>query len=91
MSDTALAIRSEEEKPDFADGAVNLASPRLGATVTEVSDEFFAPRERMLDDAPPVFYPDRYDEHGKWMDGWETRRRRSGGNDWCIVQLGVST
>jgi len=89
MSDTALAIRSEEEKPDFADGAVNLASPRLGATVTEVSDEFFAPRERMLDDAPPVFYPDRYDEHGKWMDGWETRRRRSGGNDWCIVQLGA--
>lgn len=89
MSDTALAVRAEEKKPDFADGCVNLASPRLGATVTHVSDEFFAPRERMLDDAPPVFYPDRYDEHGKWMDGWETRRRRSGGNDWCIVQLGA--
>lgn len=89
MSDTALAVRSEEQKPEFADGCVNLASPRLGATVTDVSDEFFAPRERMLDDAPPVFYPDRYDEHGKWMDGWETRRRRSGGNDWCIIQLGA--
>ena len=77
MSDTALAIRTEETKPDFATdaGAVNLASPRLGANVTDVSDEFFAPRERMLEDAPPVFYPDRYDEHGKWMDGWETRRR----------------
>jgi len=43
----------------------------------------------MLDDAPPVFYPDRYDEHGKWMDGWETRRRRGGGNDCCILQLGA--
>tara|TARA_B100000676_G_C18056303_1_gene834645 strand:- start:942 stop:1985 length:1044 start_codon:yes stop_codon:yes gene_type:complete len=91
MSDTALAIRTEETKPDFAAdaGAVNLASPRLGANVTEVSDEFFAPRERMLEDAPPVFYPDRYDEHGKWMDGWETRRRRGGGNDHCILQLGA--
>ena len=42
----------------------------------------------MLDDAP-VFYTDRYDEHGKWMDGWETRRRRGGGNDCCILQLGA--
>ncbi len=91
MSDPSLAIRSEETKPDFATeaGAVNLASPRLGARVTEVSDEFFAPRTRMLDDAPPVFYPDRYDDHGKWMDGWETRRRRGGGNDHCILQLGA--
>ena len=23
------------------------------------------------------------------MDGWETRRRRSPGHDWCIVQLGL--
>ena len=89
MSDTALAIRTEETKPDFATdaGAVNLASPRLGANVTEVSDEFFAPRERMLEDAPPVFYPDRYDEHGKWMDGWESRRRRIPGHDHCILRL----
>ncbi|MEE2997700.1 MAG: allantoicase [Pseudomonadota bacterium] len=91
MSDPSLIIRSEETKPDFATeaGAVNLASPRLGAKVTDVSDEFFAPRTRMLEDTSPVFYPDRYDEHGKWMDGWETRRRRGGGNDHCILQLGT--
>lgn len=23
------------------------------------------------------------------MDGWETRRRRSPGHDWCIIQLGT--
>jgi allantoicase len=23
------------------------------------------------------------------MDGWETRRRRSPGHDWCIVRLGL--
>ena len=40
MSDTALAIRADEEKPDFAADAVNLASPRLGAGVIYVTDEF---------------------------------------------------
>ena len=24
------------------------------------------------------------------MDGWETRRRRDPGHDWCIVRLGVT-
>jgi allantoicase len=23
------------------------------------------------------------------MDGWETRRRRTPGNDWCVIQLGL--
>jgi allantoicase len=43
----------------------------------------------MLADAAPVFIPDKYDEHGKWMDGWESRRRRDGGHDFCIVRLGA--
>ncbi len=89
MSDTATAIRATEDKPDFATGSVNLASPRLGANIIEVSDDFFGAAERMLNDAPPIFFPDRYDEHGKWMDGWESRRRRQGGHDHCIVQLGA--
>ncbi len=89
MSDTATAIRATEDKPDFANGSVNLASPRLGANIIEVSDDFFGAAERMLNDAPPIFFPDSYDEHGKWMDGWESRRRRQGGHDHCIVQLGA--
>ena len=36
----------------------------------------------------PVFIEDKYDEHGKWMDGWESKRRRDGGNDWAIIKLG---
>jgi allantoicase len=89
MSDTSTAIRATEEKPGFAAGAVNLASPRLGARIVEVSDDFFGPAERMLNDASPIFYPDRYDEHGKWMDGWESRRRRQAGHDHCILKLGA--
>ena len=44
----------------------------------------------MLQDAPAVFIPDKYDDHGKWMDGWETRRRRDGGHDWCVIRLGAA-
>jgi allantoicase len=75
--------------PTFAQNAINLASPRLGAKVIFATDEFFAPKERMLDDTPAVFLPDEYDDNGKWMDGWESRRRRNSGHDFCIVQLGV--
>jgi allantoicase len=73
--------------PDFTRRYVNLADPRLGAQALEASDEFFAPKERMLNPEPAVFIPGKYDEHGKWMDGWETRRKRTTGYDWCIVKL----
>lgn len=73
--------------PEFTRSRINLADPRLGAVALSASDEFFAAKERMLDPAPAQFYPGRYDAHGKWMDGWETRRRRGGGHDWCIVRL----
>lgn len=68
---------------------VNLASPRLGSRVHAASDEFFGAKERLIQDREPVFVPDKYDENGKWMDGWETRRRRGPGHDWCVVRLGV--
>ncbi|MDX1623124.1 MAG: allantoicase [Gemmatimonadota bacterium] len=73
-----------EEWPD-------LASSRLGARAVAASDEFFAPKERLLDPDPPMFDPDRYTERGKWMDGWETRRRRGPGNDWVVVRLAAPT
>lgn len=73
--------------PSFTRSYVNLADSRLGASALEASDEFFAAKERMLEPAPAQFYPGRYDDHGKWMDGWETRRRRGVGHDWCVVQL----
>jgi allantoicase len=68
---------------------INLAQPRLGAEVVYASDEFFASRERLISPPEPIFIPDKYDEHGKWMDGWESRRRRDAGYDYCIVRLGV--
>jgi allantoicase len=43
----------------------------------------------MISDSDPVWKNDDFTPFGKWMDGWETRRRRTEGNDWCIVQLGL--
>lgn len=74
----------------IADRHVNLAQSRLGARVVFATDEFFAPAERLLDAEPAVFIPGKFDDHGKWMDGWETRRKRVEGHDWCIVRLGVA-
>lgn len=75
--------------PIFARNAINLASSGLGALGIFVTDEFFAPLDRMLSDDAPVFIPDKYDDSGKWMDGWESRRRRGGGHDYCIIRLAV--
>ncbi|CAN5437535.1 allantoicase [soil metagenome] len=74
--------------PDFARSGINLASPRLGAEALFATDDFFADKARMLQDAPAVFLPDKYDENGKWMDGWESRRKRGAGHDFCVVKLG---
>ena len=73
---------------EFTD-LIDLASERLGGRAIAANDEFFAPKENLLKRAPPIFIPDKYTDRGKWMDGWESRRRRSPGHDWCIVRLGV--
>lgn len=68
---------------------VDLASERLGGRVLEASDEFFAPKENLLRAAKPIFIEGKYTSRGKWMDGWETRRRRTPGHDWCLIRLGL--
>ena len=81
------AAELDPNAPDFVRRHVNLADARLGAEAVQASDEFFAAKERMLDPAPPQFIPGKYDSNGKWMDGWESRRKRGPGHDWCIVRL----
>jgi len=67
----------------------DLAAERLGGRVLQANDDFFAPKENLLKESKPVFLEGKYTAHGKWMDGWETRRRRTPGHDWCIVRLGL--
>lgn len=76
--------------PEFVRNSVNLASAGLGAEALFVTDDFFANVSRMLADGPPEFDPDLYDNNGKYMDGWESKRRRNGGHDFTIVKLAVA-
>src|SRR5215211_4796392 len=68
---------------------IDLASERLGGAVLVANDDFFAPKENLLKPGAPIFIEDKYTDRGKWMDGWESRRRRTPGYDWCIIRLGL--
>jgi allantoicase len=67
----------------------DLASARLGGKALAANDEFFAPKANLLKPEAPIFVADKFTARGKWMDGWETRRRRTQGHDWCVIALGV--
>ncbi|MED5611314.1 allantoicase [Pseudomonas sp. JH-2] len=68
---------------------VNLADERLGSKVISVTDEWFAAASRMLQPTPAVWKEGVFDDNGKWMDGWESRRKRFEGYDHAVIRLGV--
>ena len=68
----------------------DLAAERLGGKALLCSDEFFAEKENLLKPGRGIFIPDKYTSRGKWMDGWESRRKRTAGHDWCIIQLAAT-
>lgn len=68
----------------------DLAAERLGGKTLLCSDDFFAGKENLIKPGRGIFIADKYTERGKWMDGWESRRKRTSGYDWCILQLATS-
>lgn len=78
----------DPKSPEFAT-LTDLASTAIGAQVLFASDEWFAPAEMFLNPEPPVFKEGLFTDFGKWMDGWESRRKRVPGHDWCLLKLGV--
>ena len=70
-------------------GLADLASARVGGRALAANDEFFAPKSNLVKPQPAIFVPGKFTTRGKWMDGWESRRRRTPGHDWCIVLLGM--
>jgi allantoicase len=68
---------------------IRLEQPRLGTSVVFATDDFFADKSRLIDPGKPVFIEDKFDDNGKWMDGWESRRKRVKGHDHCVIRLGV--
>ncbi len=75
--------------PDFT-SLTDLAAERLGGKALMCTDDFFAEKENLLKPGRGVFIPDKYTDRGKWMDGWESRRKRTPGYDWCIIKLATS-
>ena len=69
---------------------IDLAAERLGGKALLCSDDFFAEKENLLKPGRGIFITDKYTDRGKWMDGWESRRKRTPGHDWCIIQLATS-
>ena len=74
--------------PSFTARA-ELASSRVGGRAIATNDDFFAGKANLVKPGAPIFIPGKYTSRGKWMDGWESRRRRTPGHDWCIVRLGM--
>ncbi|CAN5882655.1 hypothetical protein BH23ACT5_BH23ACT5_18380 [soil metagenome] len=68
---------------------MNLATSRYGGEVVWCSDEFFASVANLISPTAPVWREGEFTDHGKWMDGWETRRRRDTGFDSCVIRLGL--
>ena len=77
-----------KEKIIFTNGLIDLAQPRLGTKVIYKTDDFFASANRIINPTEPVFKVGVFDKHGKWMDGWESRRKRTAGHDYIIIKLG---
>lgn len=77
------------QQPTFT-SLIDLASERLGGEALACSDDFFAEKENLLKPGRGIFIADKYTDRGKWMDGWESRRKRTPGYDWCIIKLGAS-
>lgn len=70
-------------------GLIDLAAEKVGGKALYCTDDFFAEKENLLKPGRGVFIADKYTDRGKWMDGWESRRKRVPGYDWCVIKLGI--
>jgi allantoicase len=77
----------QETLEELSKTYLNLADASMNAKALFATDDFFAPKERMLEPKEPVWKEGIYDSNGKWMDGWESRRKRTHGHDYCVVRL----
>ncbi|XP_063977668.1 allantoicase-like [Diachasmimorpha longicaudata] len=64
-----------------------VASEKSGGRILFATDDWFAAAENLLKDCEPEWKENVFTDFGKWMDGWETRRKRCAGHDWAIIAL----
>ena len=78
-----------KESPAYTQ-LTDLAAQRLGGKVLFSTDDFFAEKENLILPTRGIFITDKYTDRGKWMDGWESRRKRTPGHDWAVIELATS-
>lgn len=78
-----------KEAPEFT-SRLDLAAERIGGKVLYATDDFFAEKENLIKPGRGIFIADKFTDRGKWMDGWESRRKRTEGHDWAVIKLGAS-
>ena len=79
---------ADHSTPAFT-ALADLASARVGGRAIAANDDFFAPKVEPGQAGAADLHPGKFTARGKWMDGWESRRRRTPGHDWCVVGLGM--
>ncbi|KAJ3214669.1 hypothetical protein HDU67_001375 [Dinochytrium kinnereticum] len=57
----------------------------VGGKILFATDDFFQVAEHLIAKDDPVWDEKKFTEFG-----WESRRKRSEGHDWCILKLGLS-
>jgi allantoicase len=82
-------VSSRQKSPAAFAHLVNLAEDLTGTFVVAATDDYFAEKENLIRPDAPQWIEDKYTDKGKWMDGWESQRRRTPGHDWCVVRLGT--
>lgn len=82
-------MNDSQKAPAFTH-LIDLAAERFGGKVLWCTDDFFAEKENLIKPSKPIFIADKYTDRGKWMDGWESRRKRTEGHDIATIQLGAA-
>jgi allantoicase len=82
-------LASSSGSPAEFSHLTELSLDATGSFVLHATDDYFAPKESLLRPHAPEWHEGEYTERGKWMDGWESSRRRTPGHDWVIVRLGT--
>jgi allantoicase len=80
---------SEQTAAAFT-GLIDLAAAAFGGRALGCSDDYFAGMENLIQPGRGTFIPGKYTDRGKWMDGWESRRKRGPGYDSCVLELGAA-
>ncbi|HZH79486.1 MAG TPA: allantoicase [Archangium sp.] len=82
-------MSTHQPVPAELKGLVDLSADVLGTFVLYATDDYFAEKENLLKPGAPQWLEGEYTSKGKWMDGWESQRKREPGHDFAIVRLGA--